>query len=177
LQKVKKLHLINPTNSTTAFPQTELSIVPSNKRKNKVENAREKLIEWITDYKKKNKSYPKTNLDFYIVGRILGKGAFGKVNMCLHKLSRKLVAIKSLHKQFLESEDNNKKFQNEIQLLRVLKHKNINRLYETFFCDQFLLLVIELCAGGDLLSYVRKRRKLSEPAAKIAYKQVLLLLY
>lgn len=31
----------------------------------------------------------------------------------------------------------------------------------------------EICAGGDLLSYVRKRRKLSENLAKVVLKQIL----
>jgi serine/threonine protein kinase len=82
------------------------------------------------------------------------------------------VAIKSLHKQYLASEHNKKKFENEIALLRLLKHKSIIRLYETFSSDNFSLLVIELCSGGDLLTYVRKRRKLTEPIAKVAFKQV-----
>ena len=107
---------------------------------------------------------------------MLGKGAFGKVNLCVHKLSEKLVAIKSLHKQYLESAHNNSKLQNEISLLRLLKHKNVIRLYETFSTDNFMLIVIELCGGGDLLTYVRKRRKLTEPAAKAAFKQVLFII-
>lgn len=111
-------------------------------------------------------------MDFYIIGRVLGKGAYGKVNLSLHKLSGKLVAIKSMHKQYLESQDNRKKFQNEINLLRHLKHKSIIRLYETFASNAYSLLVIELCSGGDLLSYVRKRRKLNESVAKVVFKQV-----
>jgi serine/threonine protein kinase len=31
---------------------------------------------------------------------------------------------------------------------------------------------MELCAGGDLLNYVRKRRKLKEHIAKYVFKQV-----
>jgi len=31
---------------------------------------------------------------------------------------------------------------------------------------------MELCAGGDLLNYVRKRRKLKENIAKYVFKQV-----
>jgi len=104
---------------------------------------------------------------------MLGKGAFGKVNLCVHKLSEKLVAIKSLHKHFLESESNNSKLQNEIAILRQLKHKSIIRLYETFSNENYLLIVIELCGGGDLLTYVRKRRKLTEPVAKMCFKQIL----
>ena len=31
---------------------------------------------------------------------------------------------------------------------------------------------MELCSGGDLLNYVRKRRKLKEDVAKYVFKQV-----
>jgi serine/threonine protein kinase len=31
---------------------------------------------------------------------------------------------------------------------------------------------MELCAGGDLLNYVRKRRKLKEDKAKFIFKQI-----
>ena len=121
---------------------------------------------------KTHKEPPKTTTDFYIIGRVLGKGAFGKVNLSVHKLSEKLVAIKSMSRSYLENSHNKIKFQNEIALLGELKHKNIIRLYETFSTELYMLIVIELCSGGDLLSYVRKRRKLTEPIAKIAFKQV-----
>lgn len=32
---------------------------------------------------------------------------------------------------------------------------------------------MELCAGGDLLNYVRKRKKLDENVAKVLFKQVI----
>lgn len=39
-----------------------------------------------------------TRLEYYRIGRTLGRGAFGKVSLCLHKLSHSLVAIKSIKK-------------------------------------------------------------------------------
>jgi serine/threonine protein kinase len=39
-------------------------------------------------------------------------------------------------------------------------------LYETFETKKHILFVMELCAGGDLLNYVRKRRKLKEDVGK-----------
>lgn len=36
-----------------------------------------------------------------------------------------------------------------------------------------MLFVTEICPGGDLLTYVRKRRKLKEPLAKWMFKQIL----
>lgn len=35
------------------------------------------------------------------------------------------------------------------------------------------MLVMELCAGGDLLNFVRKRKKLDEMTAKVIFKQVI----
>jgi serine/threonine protein kinase len=35
-----------------------------------------------------------------------------------------------------------------------------------------VLMVMEMCAGGDLLGYVRKRKRLDEPTAKLMFKQI-----
>jgi serine/threonine protein kinase len=43
---------------------------------------------------------PKANLNYYRVGRVLGRGAFGKVNLALHKLTKKLCCVKSINKNF-----------------------------------------------------------------------------
>ena len=40
---------------------------------------------------------PETTTDFYRAGKMLGRGAFGKVNLGMHKLTRKLIAIKSIN--------------------------------------------------------------------------------
>ena len=47
---------------------------------------------------------PETTLDFYRIGKMLGRGAFGKVNLAMHKMVRKLVALKSLNKECLTDE-------------------------------------------------------------------------
>jgi serine/threonine protein kinase len=35
---------------------------------------------------------------------MLGKGAFGRVNLAMHKITEHLVAVKSMNKQFLTQE-------------------------------------------------------------------------
>jgi serine/threonine protein kinase len=47
------------------------------------------------------------------------------------------------------------------------------KLFETFETGRHILLAMELCAGGDLLNYVRKRRKLTEDTAKVLFKQII----
>jgi serine/threonine protein kinase len=51
-----------------------------------------------------------------------------------------------------------------------MRHKSVVKLFETFETEKHYLFVMELCAGGDLLSFVRKRRKLNENVAKYLFK-------
>ena len=53
---------------------------------------------------RKTKSAPETEITMYRIGKMLGRGAFGKVNLAMHKLVRKLVALKSLNKECLTDE-------------------------------------------------------------------------
>jgi serine/threonine protein kinase len=42
---------------------------------------------------------------------VIGKGAFGKVNLAIHRLSGKFVALKSISKQFMSEEASLKKIE------------------------------------------------------------------
>ena len=58
-------------------------------------------------------------------------------------------------------------------MLKKTRHQNIVRLYEYFETEKHIVFVIELCAGGDLLNYVRRRRRLKEDVAKCLFKQII----
>ena len=104
---------------------------------------------------------------------MLGRGAFGKVNLAMHKLVRKLVALKSLNKQILTDEAHKAKLMKEVNLLLKLRHNHVVKIYETIETEKHIIIVMELCAGGDLLNYVRKRRRLKEPYAQKIFKQII----
>ena len=116
---------------------------------------------------------PKTTPDFYRAGKMLGRGAFGKVSLGMHKLSRKLVALKSINKEFMTDEKQKSKVMHEVGILLRLRHQSVVKLYETFETKRHMLLAMELCAGGDLLNYVRKRKKLDEDVAKVIFRQII----
>ena len=118
-------------------------------------------------------------MDFYNIGRILGKGAYGKVNLAQQKLSGKLLAVKSVNNTYLRGDgpiEEDKmspafeKMVKEIALLETLRHPHIVKLYETLKPKAsqvpYYLMFMELCAGGDLLQFVRKRRYVEEPLVK-----------
>jgi serine/threonine protein kinase len=46
----------------------------------------------------------KTSAEFYRIGKMLGKGAFGRVNLAMHKVTEHLVAVKSMNKQFITND-------------------------------------------------------------------------
>jgi serine/threonine protein kinase len=113
---------------------------------------------------------PVTVIDFYHIGRVLGKGAYGKVLLGLHRLSRKLCAVKSISKAKISDLINLQKLKNEIFIHRQLRHPNVCKLLETIDIDTHNLIFIELCRGGDLLHYIRRRRRLPEATAKLIFK-------
>ncbi len=118
----------------------------------------------------KTSNPPATSSDCYKIGKVMGKGAFGKVNLAVHRLSEKFVALKSINKQFLNEESSKRKVMQEFNILRRTRHKNVVRLYESFETAQHIVFVMEVCGSGDLLTYVRRRRKLKEDVAKHVFK-------
>lgn len=133
----------------------------------------QKLAIFIAKYYSKHHEYPKTELSFYKVGRFLGKGAFGKVNLALHTLSGRLVAMKSFNKKKIDIEKLKRKINFETSILKSLYHVNVVKIYETFETPKFFMITMEYISCGDLLSYVRKRSKLTETVAKFIFKQII----
>ena len=136
-----------------------------------------KLSQYIKNYYLTNFNYPQTNLNFYRIGRIIGQGGFAKVNLGLNVLTGRVVAIKSFNKTIKTKYGDNlnmDKILYEINLMRKLNHPNITKILETFEDDKFYFIIMEYINGGNLFSYVKKRRKLSEKISKFLFKQIIL---
>ena len=197
-----KINLINKKNNYIINQPTNQNNINANKNKNKIHpqihtnnpslssdssnKAKEinefmvqsqKLSEYIKEYYAKNSNYPPTKLDFYRIGRIIGQGGFAKVNLGLNVLTGRVVAIKSFNKNIKTKYGdklNLDKILYEINLMRKLNHQNITKILETFEDEQFYFIIMEYINGGNLFSYVKKRRKLSEKVAKFIFRQIIL---
>ena len=134
------------------------------------EKIRKKISKYIRTAFQTTGQVPRTTVDFYRIGKILGKGAFGKVNLAVHHLTSQMVAIKSINKQYFSDDAQRRKVLHEVVVLKQTRHKHIVRLFEYFETQKHFLFVIEIAPGGDLLSYVRKRRQLKEEVAKSVFK-------
>ena len=133
------------------------------------------LSKYIRDYYRRYNKYPNTNLNFYLYGRLIGQGAFGKVNIGLNILTGRVVAIKSFNKKSLSTNgENMKKILSETDLMKKLNHPNVTKILEMFEDEEYILIAMEYINGGNLFSFVKKRRKLSEKTAKFLFRQIIL---
>ena len=133
----------------------------------------ERLSKYINEYFLKCEHYPKSQISFYKYGRLIGKGAFGKVNLGLHILTGRIVAIKSFNKKKLNSDKAKAKIYHEINLMKNLRHSSVVKILDTFETENYIFIIMENIAGGDLLSFVKKRTKLNEKVCKYIFKQIL----
>lgn len=113
-----------------------------------------------------------TKLEYYRLGKPLGKGAFGKVYLGIHKLSGLKVAVKTIEKSFMQDERTRKKVFQEVYIMNKIHDKNVIRLLELFESPRHLMIVLEYAGGGDLLQLLRSRGRLSEEEARPIFKQV-----
>ncbi|KAL8396551.1 hypothetical protein RB594_003578 [Gaeumannomyces avenae] len=95
----------------------------------------------------------------YTLGRLIGKGSFGKVYLASHKLiNGSKVVLKSAQK-----DDSN--LAREIHHHRQFVHPHIARLYEVIVTETMVWLVLEYCSGDELYNHLLRHGKL--PVEKV----------
>ncbi len=119
-----------------------------------------------------HKEVPETSFEYYKLVKMIGKGAFGKVSLGIHKLTGKYVAIKTIDKDCLKDEYSKRKVLREIYILKKIRHVNVIRLLEVFETAQQVLIVTEYAGGGDLLHYVKSKKYLTEEEARPMFRQI-----
>ena len=115
--------------------------------------------------------------DIYEISKNLGNGKFGLVKLGINKQTGKKVAIKIMSKKEMTMEDLSL-VQTEIEILKICQHPNIIHLYEVFENEDYYYIITEYCEGGDLFSYLEKRKfHLKEEKARQIIHKLLTALY
>ena len=140
-------------------------------RKEQEESKREKLLSTLLTSIRSG-SILMTSSSYYMIGKQLGKGAFGKVYLGLHRLTGLKVAIKTIDKSIIEDERTRRKVFQEVYVMKRVNHQNIIRLLEVFESSKHLMIVLEYSGGGDLLQLVKSRSNLTETEGKNIFSQV-----
>jgi serine/threonine protein kinase len=95
----------------------------------------------------------------------LGKGSYGEVQLAQHVLSGRKLAIKKIDKQSLANKKIKATLLREVEIHKKLGHENIIRLYTSVEDDNFIYLVLEYAAKGNLFYLIRNKKSLSEDEA------------
>ncbi|CAH8630415.1 unnamed protein product [Dicrocoelium dendriticum] len=120
--------------------------------------------------------------DEYEIGEKIGEGHFAVVHQCIHKRSRKEFAAKFIMKQRLATSTLGGQnrgtvlvdIDREANILANLQHENIVKLHEMFYCEDTVVIILDLVTGGELFARVAECEKLSEEEASNFVEQILL---
>ncbi|KAF2266328.1 Pkinase-domain-containing protein [Lojkania enalia] len=110
----------------------------------------------------------------YALGRLIGKGSFGKVYLATHKLTNgskvrgsenryTQSTVDKLQVVLKSAKKDDENLAREIHHHRQFIHPHIARLYEVIVTETLVWLVLEYCPGDELYNYLLEKGPL-EPA-------------
>ncbi|XP_057401150.1 serine/threonine-protein kinase SIK1 isoform X2 [Balaenoptera acutorostrata] len=109
---------------------------------------------------------------FYDIERTLGKGNFAVVKLARHRVTKTQVAIKIIDKTRLDS-SNLEKIYREVQIMKLLNHPHIIKLYQVMETKDMLYIVTEFAKNGEMFDYLTSTGHLSESEARKKFWQIL----
>ncbi|XP_010000058.1 PREDICTED: calcium/calmodulin-dependent protein kinase type 1G [Chaetura pelagica] len=119
-----------------------------------------------SSWKKQTSNIRKT----FIFMEALGSGAFSEVFLVKHRSTGQLFALKCIKKSPLTRDSS---LDNEIAVLRKIKHENIVTLEDIYESTTHYYLVMQLVSGGELFDRILERGVYTEKDASVVIHQVL----
>ena len=101
-------------------------------------------------------------LDEYVLGRVIGRGGFATVYEAVRRDGGERVALKCVEVARMDELGLLARVRGEVTLHAALDHERVVRLYDSFEEDGLIVLVLELCGGGELYRRVRREGALGE---------------
>ncbi|XP_041640534.1 serine/threonine-protein kinase DCLK2 isoform X2 [Cheilinus undulatus] len=101
----------------------------------------------------------------YKIGKVIGDGNFAVVKECVERSTGKEFALKIIDKAKCRGKEH--LIENEVAVLRRVKHPNIIMLIEEVDTSSELYLVMELVKGGDLFDAITTSARYTERDATI----------
>ena len=145
----------------------------------------EKLAKYIADNGGKLKLLPSTAIGHtygmhwnggptYNVTGLLGTGAFAVVYRLTTKDTGKAYAAKELDKRrFMKNGILDIKFDNELKIMKRLQHPNIVQYFDYHDHRQWIYIIMELVAGGELSAFMNRHHLVQENMAQSITRQML----
>lgn len=111
-------------------------------------------------------------LSSYKMTRKIGKGLFSKVYLAVDEKGAK-VALKVIKKKNFLNKENIQKIIIEKEVLKLVEHPNILKLYRTIQTNSKLVFVLEYAAKGNLINILNQRAQVSEHEIRLLVAQTI----
>lgn len=141
------------TKSNPRYPLRDLTVTCRNTLTIPAHSATTKeVMQWNRSQSDYNDASTKKSwsIQDFEIGRILGRGKFGRVYLAREKKSKKIVALKILLKDQLRNAGVVHQLKKEVEIHSRIRHPNILQLYATFQDSRRVYLVLQYASGGDL---------------------------
>lgn len=122
----------------------------------------------MTEYSSLSKT-----LNDYIIKRTIGEGTFSKVKLGINKITNEKVAIKILEKSKIVEKDDLDRILREMKIITELKHQNVIKVHEMYESNDYFLIIMEYCEGGELFNYIVENQRLSEEETAYFFYQLI----
>lgn len=104
--------------------------------------------------------------DDFLVGKSLGKGAYGEVFLAIHKHTKDVFAMKVINlKDKLDAKTYESLF-NEINILKMIKGNYLTKAFYSFIHANSLHIIMEYIVGGDFRSRLEEEGRFEIPVAR-----------
>ncbi|KAJ8752885.1 hypothetical protein K2173_008620 [Erythroxylum novogranatense] len=112
--------------------------------------------------------------DRYVLGEQLGWGQFGVIRGCTDKLTGEVLACKSISKDRLVTSDDARSVKLEIEIMtRLSGHPNVVDLKAVYEDEDYVHLVMEFCAGGELFHQLERHGRFHEADARVLFRHLM----
>jgi len=109
---------------------------------------------------------------FYEIEETIGRGNFAVVKLARHRITKTEVAIKIIDKSQLDP-TNLAKVYREVEVMKLLNHPNIVKLYQVMETKSMLYLVSEFVPKGEIFEYIASHGRMSEKVARQKFWQMI----
>lgn len=112
----------------------------------------------------------------YLLTRRIGRGSYGVVFQGIHQPSKKLVAIKIIGKESIDTEKKRIYLMREIESMHLFNHPLICSFYDFFETDSKYCIVMELLEGKEVNQIIQDNQRLEFKDAKKYFIQLIFVL-
>ena len=94
--------------------------------------------------------------------KFLGEGSFASVYLVQNRITESIRAMKVINKTSNTSEEDEQEINNEINILKIMDHPNILKIFEFYSSKESYSIITEYCSGGELFQEITENGPFTE---------------